>query len=178
MASFNVNPSICLKYSISLPYGRSRSSAQGYSVALPKLSPAVLGRGNRELSGAAVHLAEWDTGDTPVSAWGGLPLRRGLAVINCSCAFHFIEQCALPKLLAVLVGKWKSIRFISDKWHLQPSGDIPMAPARAFWKGYLKLSLVSCPIASTPGHQRPSECRSARSTRRQATACATSWSTK
>jgi DNA end-binding protein Ku len=26
-----------------------------------------------------------------------------------------------------------------------------MAPARAFWKGYLKLSLVSCPIALYPG---------------------------
>jgi hypothetical protein len=37
-----------------------------------------------------------------------------LAIINCSCAFHFIEQCALPKLLAVLVGKWEAIRFISD----------------------------------------------------------------
>jgi DNA end-binding protein Ku len=33
------------------------------------------------------------------------------------------------------------------KRHQQPSGDISMAPARAFWKGYLKLSLVSCPIA-------------------------------
>src|SRR6202042_154879 len=30
-------------------------------------------------------------------------------------------------------------------------GDIPMAPARAFWKGYLKLSLVSCPIALYAG---------------------------
>ncbi len=38
---------------------------------------------------------------------------KGLAIINCSCAFHFIEQCALPKLLAVLVGEWKAIRFIS-----------------------------------------------------------------
>src|ERR1700683_620082 len=27
----------------------------------------------------------------------------------------------------------------------------PMAPARAFWKGYLKLSLVSCPIALYTG---------------------------
>ena len=36
-------------------------------------------------------------------------------------------------------------------WHLQPSGDIPIAPARAFWKGYLKLSLVSCPIALYTG---------------------------
>jgi DNA end-binding protein Ku len=26
-----------------------------------------------------------------------------------------------------------------------------MAPTRAFWKGYLKLSLVSCPIAVYPG---------------------------
>ena len=26
-----------------------------------------------------------------------------------------------------------------------------MAPARAFWKGYLKLSLVSCPIALYTG---------------------------
>ncbi len=26
-----------------------------------------------------------------------------------------------------------------------------MAPARAFWKGYLKLSLVSCPIAIYTG---------------------------
>ena len=26
-----------------------------------------------------------------------------------------------------------------------------MAPARAFWKGYLKLSLVSCPIALYAG---------------------------
>jgi hypothetical protein len=26
-----------------------------------------------------------------------------------------------------------------------------MAPTRAFWKGYLKLSLVSCPIALYPG---------------------------
>src|SRR5712691_4390395 len=26
-----------------------------------------------------------------------------------------------------------------------------MAPARAYWKGYLKLSLVSCPIALYPG---------------------------
>jgi DNA end-binding protein Ku len=25
-----------------------------------------------------------------------------------------------------------------------------MAPARPFWKGYLKLSLVSCPIAMYP----------------------------
>jgi len=25
-----------------------------------------------------------------------------------------------------------------------------MAPARPFWKGYLKLSLVSCPIALFP----------------------------
>jgi len=26
-----------------------------------------------------------------------------------------------------------------------------MAPTRPFWKGYLKLSLVSCPIALYPG---------------------------
>ncbi|MFZ0609571.1 MAG: Ku protein, partial [Xanthobacteraceae bacterium] len=26
-----------------------------------------------------------------------------------------------------------------------------MAPARAFWKGHLKLSLVSCPIALYAG---------------------------
>jgi DNA end-binding protein Ku len=26
-----------------------------------------------------------------------------------------------------------------------------MAPTRPFWKGYLKLSLVSCPIALHPG---------------------------
>src|ERR1700692_2000216 len=41
-------------------------------------------------------------------------------------------------------GRW-------PRWHLQPIGDIPMAPARAFWKGYLKLSLVSCPIALYAG---------------------------
>src|SRR5580658_4422611 len=41
-------------------------------------------------------------------------------------------------------GRW-------PRWHLQPSGDIPMAPVRAFWKGYLKLSLVSCPIALYTG---------------------------
>ncbi len=27
---------------------------------------------------------------------------------------------------------------------------VPMPPARPFWKGYLKLSLVSCPIALFP----------------------------
>src|SRR5262245_39920595 len=31
-----------------------------------------------------------------------------------------------------------------------------MAPARPFWKGYLKLSLVSCPIAMYPASS-PSE---------------------
>src|SRR5579872_1918104 len=28
---------------------------------------------------------------------------------------------------------------------------MPMAPARPYWKGYLKLSLVSCPIALYAG---------------------------
>jgi DNA end-binding protein Ku len=36
------------------------------------------------------------------------------------------------------------------KWHLQTK-EISMAPALAFWKGYLKLSLVSCPIALYTG---------------------------
>ena len=31
-----------------------------------------------------------------------------------------------------------------------------MAP-RPFWKGYLKLSLVTCPVALTPGDQRHRE---------------------
>ena len=39
MASLNVNRFVRLKYPISLPYDRSRSSAQGYCVALPKLLP-------------------------------------------------------------------------------------------------------------------------------------------
>ena len=121
----------------------SRSSAQGHSVALPKQLPAALGRGDRELSRSAAHVADWDrrTRSTwsiqaPFPAAAHIPheavaqvvvcisLRLhprwrssviGVpAIINCSCAFHFIEQCALPKLLAVLVGKWEAIRFISD----------------------------------------------------------------
>jgi DNA end-binding protein Ku len=34
--------------------------------------------------------------------------------------------------------------------HPQPK-EMPMAPARPYWKGYLKLSLVSCPIALYTG---------------------------
>ncbi len=30
-------------------------------------------------------------------------------------------------------------------------GDVPWAPARPYWKGYLKLALVACPIAVYPG---------------------------
>ena len=52
-----------------------------------------------------------------------------------------------------------------------------MAP-RAYWKGYLKLSLVSCPIALYPATSGASASRSGRSTRRPATGCASSWSTR
>src|ERR1700733_2932369 len=52
--------------------------------------------------------------------------------------------CASPSKVVRKRGRW-------PKWYLQPSGDIPMAPARAFWKGYLKLSLVSCPVGLYTG---------------------------
>src|SRR5712692_8829637 len=32
----------------------------------------------------------------------------------------------------------------------RPNRSLRMAPSRPFWKGYLKLSLVSCPIAMFP----------------------------
>jgi DNA end-binding protein Ku len=37
------------------------------------------------------------------------------------------------------------------KRHRQPKEIDPMVPARPYWKGYLKLSLVSCPIALYTG---------------------------
>ncbi len=112
-------------------------------MALPKQLPAALGRGDRELSRSAAHVADWDwrtrssmVNSGAISCGSSYPheavaqvvvcisLRLHprwrssvigvLATINCSRAFHFIEQCALPKLLAVLVGKWEAIRFISD----------------------------------------------------------------
>src|ERR1700722_14005463 len=52
--------------------------------------------------------------------------------------------CVSPSKVVRRRGRW-------PEWHLQPSGDIPMEPVRAFWKGYLKLSLVSCPIALYTG---------------------------
>jgi hypothetical protein len=33
------------------------------------------------------------------------------------------------------------------RWPVNAAGPAPAAPTRPFWKGYLKLSLVSCPIA-------------------------------
>ena len=47
-----------------------------------------------------------------------------------------------------------------------------MAP-RAYWKGYLKLSLVSCPIALFPATSSAKRSASTSSTRRPATASAT-----
>jgi Ku protein len=52
--------------------------------------------------------------------------------------------CASPSKVVRERGRW-------PKWHLQTIGDIPMAPTRAFWKGHLKLSLVTCPIALYTG---------------------------
>ena len=53
-----------------------------------------------------------------------------------------------------------NLRYLLARWSVNAAGaqmapanqgDISMAPARAFWKGYLKLSLVSCPIALYTG---------------------------
>ena len=44
----------------------------------------------------------------------------------------------------------KVVRRRGRWWHPQTK-EIPVAPARPFWKGYLKLSLVSCPIALYTG---------------------------
>ena len=55
--------------------------------------------------------------------------------------------------------------------------EFAMAP-RPYWKGYLKLSLVACPVVGVHGdHELASACPSGRSTRRPATACASNWST-
>jgi hypothetical protein len=40
--------------------------------------------------------------------------RRGLAVINCSRAFHSIESRILAKLPAVLIGKSLAVLFVPD----------------------------------------------------------------
>ncbi len=53
-----------------------------------------------------------------------------------------------------------------------------MAPLRPYWKGYLKLSLVSCPIALYTGTHRPSGSHFVRSTRRPAIGCGSNWSTR
>ena len=45
-----------------------------------------------------------------------------------------------------------------------------MVPSRPYWKGYLKLSPSPVRSPSTPGHQRPSGYRFARSTRKPAIA--------
>ena len=41
-------------------------------------------------------------------------MRAGLAVVNCPDAFHSIELCALPKLLAVPISKPLAIHFVTD----------------------------------------------------------------
>ena len=51
--------------------------------------------------------------------------------------------CASPSKVVRKRGRW-------PRWHPQPK-EISMAPARPYWKGYLKLSLVSCPIALYTG---------------------------
>ena len=44
-----------------------------------------------------------------------------------------------------------------------------MAACRAYWKGYLKLSLVTCPVALYPRPRRPRRPAFTRSTARPAT---------
>jgi hypothetical protein len=58
-----------------------------------------------------------------------------------------------------------------------PSGDVHGAPRARFGKAISSSRSSPVRSPSTPGHHRPSECRSDGSTRRPATACASSWST-
>ena len=49
-----------------------------------------------------------------------------------------------------------------------------MAP-RPYWKGYLKLSLVSCPVALYPASSRSERVALHQINRKPVTACASRW---
>ena len=50
-----------------------------------------------------------------------------------------------------------------------------MADHRAYWKGYLKLSLVTCPVALYPASSQAEKTRFHQINRETATACASRW---
>jgi non-homologous end joining protein Ku len=53
-----------------------------------------------------------------------------------------------------------------------------MATGRAYWKGYLKLSLVTCPIALFPASSQAEKTNFHQSIVRRATVYASKWWTK